>query len=301
MLIVVALGGNALLQRKQPQEEENLIKNIEIAVKSIASLAKDHTVILCHGNGPQVGLLALQADAYKEVKPYSLDVLCAESQGMIGYLLQKSLYNKLKIKLVTTILTQVIVDADDIAFKKPTKPIGPVYTKEQADKYEKEKNWHFAADNDSFRRVVSSPKPLEIIELPLIKLLSESGSLVICAGGGGISVVRNNKGYLTGIESIIDKDLTAAKMAEGLNADALMILTDVDGVYKEWGKPNAELIRSITMKELEQMSFASGSMAPKIEAVCNFIKATNKKAMIGTLGEATKLLSGEKGTTISFS
>lgn len=301
MLIVVALGGNALLQRKQPQEEENLVKNVEVAVKSIASLAKDHTVILCHGNGPQVGLIALQADAYKAVKPYSLDILCAESQGMIGYLLQRGLYNEMGIKLVTTVLTQVIVDAKDIAFKRPTKPIGPAYTKEQADQYRKEKNWYFALDNDSFRRVVPSPKPLEIIELPLIKLLSKSGSLVICAGGGGISVARDNKGYLVGIESIIDKDLTAAKMAEGLNADALIILTDVDGVYKEWGKPDAELIRSITIKKLEQMPFAAGSMAPKIEAACNFIKATNKKVMIGALEDATKLLSGEKGTTISFS
>jgi len=301
MLIVVALGGNALLQRGQPQGEENLVKNVEIAIKSIASLAKEHTVILCHGNGPQVGLLALQADAYKDVKPYGLDILCAESQGMIGYLLQKGFYNELNNKLVTTVLTQVIVDADDIAFKQPTKPIGPVYTKEQADEYKKEKNWHFALDNDSFRRVVPSPKPLEIIELPLIQLLSKSRALVICAGGGGISVARDNKGSLVGIESIIDKDLTAAKMAEGLNADALVILTDVDGVYKEWGKPNSALIRSITIRELEQMSFAAGSMAPKIEAACNFIKATNKRVMIGSLRDAPKLLSGEKGTTISIS
>ena len=299
MLIVIALGGNALLQRNQPQEEKNLIKNIKIAVKSIAILAKTHTVILCHGNGPQVGLLALQAEAYKEVKPYELDVLCAESQGMIGYLLQRELHNELEEKLVTTILTQVVVDAEDIAFKQPTKPIGPFYTKEKADKYKKENNWSFGQDNNSFRRVVPSPKPLEIIELPLIKLLLERRVLVICAGGGGISVIRDNAGSLAGIEAIIDKDLTAAKMAENIDADVLMILTDVNGVYKEWGTPNAALIHTIKVNDLEQMIFAAGSMAPKIEAARKFIKkSTNKKVVIGSLKDADKLLSGEKGTTI---
>jgi len=298
MLIVLALGGNALLQRGEPQEEENLVNNIKRAVKAIANLAKDHTLILCHGNGPQVGLLSLQADAYHEVKPYGLDVLCAESQGMIGYLLQRELNSELKDKTVVTLITQVIVDHNDPAFKQPSKPIGPFYSKEEANQYQQEKNWQFIEEKNGFRRIVPSPMPFEIVELPLIKLLVENRCLVICGGGGGISVFKNVNNQLVGIESIIDKDLTAAEIAIALKADKFVILTDIDGVYKNWEQKNAQVIRNITSDELEQMQFAAGSMEPKIKAATKFVQDTNKKVMIGALIDAEKVLREEAGTTI---
>lgn len=299
MHLVIALGGNALLQRGQPLEANLLQQNVVLAAQALAPLAAEHHITLVHGNGPQVGLLALQADAYKAVQPYPFDVLDAESQGMIGYLLQQALSNYLPAHSVVTLLTQVIVDAQDPAFQHPSKPIGPVYTHEQADALRQQRpSWVIKADGQYFRRVVSSPQPLHLHELRSIRALIAAGHMVIVGGGGGIPCISNDSGKLTGVEAVIDKDLTAALVAKELNADALIILTDVDAVYLNWGEAHAEPISQISIAELKGMNFPAGSMQPKITAACKFVESTGKTAMIGQLGQAVQVLAGLAGTRI---
>jgi carbamate kinase len=299
MRIVVALGGNALLKRGEPAEAAVQRENVQLAAGSVARLAQSREVVLTHGNGPQVGLLALQGEAYREVKPYPLDVLGAESEGMIGYLLEQSLRNELGGRETVTLLTQVLVDADDAAFARPSKPIGRVYSEGDASRLAAERGWTIAPDGAAWRRVVPSPEPRAILELGAIRLLLDAGMLVICVGGGGIPVVSNGAGGFTGVEAVIDKDLSAALLARVLGADFLLLLTDVASVERDWGTPSARPIRSATPRQLRELGFAAGSMGPKVEAACRFVETTGGTAGVGALAAAEAIVRGEAGTRIA--
>jgi carbamate kinase len=294
--LVVALGGNALLRRGEPAEADVQRRNLAGVGGALADLAVGNELVITHGNGPQVGLLALEADAYHEVKPYPLDILGAESQGMIGYLVLQALRAETHTDAVA-LLTEVVVDAADSAFARPTKPIGPVYTAAEARRLAAEHGWTVAPDGDSYRRVVPSPQPQEIVELDAIEGLLREGSIVVCAGGGGIPVVREGD-RLRGVEAVIDKDLTAALLAELLDADRLLILTDVPCVERGWGTAEAEPIRCAAPSELRRLEFAQGSMAPKIEAACRFAEATGREAVIGALTELAEVAAGRAGTSV---
>jgi carbamate kinase len=296
MRVVVALGGNALLRRGEAPESAAQRRNVDSAVASIAELAREHEVVLTHGNGPQVGLLALQSEAYTQVPAYPLDVLGAESEGMIGYLLEQGLRNELPGREVATLLTQVVVDLGDPAFGAPTKPIGSVYAESDARRLAAERGWAIAPDGDGFRRVVASPEPLEIVELDAIRMLLDGGVLPICVGGGGIPVSRN--GTLAGVEAVIDKDKAAGLLAERLGADALLLLTDVEAVELGWGTPDARPLGTVSVGELREHVFAPGSMAPKVAAACRFVEQTGGKAAIGALDRAAEILAGSSGTTV---
>jgi carbamate kinase len=298
MRLVVALGGNALLRRGEPAEAETQRRNVRTAASALAALASEHKLILTHGNGPQVGLLALEADAYKAVTPYPLDVLGAESQGMIGYLLARALQNELPDREVAVLLTQVLVDPADPAFRHPSKPIGPVYGKEEAQRLAAAHGWTVAPDGRYFRRVVPSPQPREIVELPSVERLVAAGAVVVCAGGGGIPVVAEGR-ELRGVEAVIDKDLTAALLAERLDADRLLMLTDVPFVERDWGTEAATPIASANPNELRELPFAAGSMGPKIEAACRFVEHTGREAAIGALGDLAAVARGDAGTQIT--
>jgi len=276
------------------------LENVRHAAKTIAKFAEKHQVVICHGNGPQVGLLALLASAYDKVQPYSLDTLVAESQGMIGYMLQLALHNE-GIKNAVTLLTAVEVDGDDPAFSSPTKPIGPVYTKEQAMELAKEKNWDIAPDGKYYRRVVASPSPKKILELDAAKGLIKAGSTVIFCGGGGIPVIKEERGYLQGKEAVIDKDKVSALAALQLDMDLFIILTDVEAIYEHFGTPKQRAIKEISPDALDAMDFASGSMGPKVEAVSRFVKQSNKVAVIGNLAQSEALIDGSGGTRITNS
>ncbi|MFA0085322.1 carbamate kinase [Vibrio sp. 10N.261.51.F12] len=295
--IVVALGGNALLRRGEPLEADVQRHNIEIAVATISKIAQEYNVVLVHGNGPQVGLLALQGLEYKKVNPYPLDVLGSETQGMIGYMLMQEFKNQMPSVNVTCMLTQMTVDPNDPAFANPTKPIGPVYSKEEACELAEKFHWTVKPDGEFYRRVVPSPQPTGIIEHDAITKLVDEGHLVICTGGGGIPVKKEN-GKLIGVEAVIDKDMSAAYLAKQLNADALLILTDADAVYLDWGKPTQHALRSTTIGELAKHQFDEGSMGPKIDASCEFIKQGGKVVGIGSLEQGIKILEGTAGTNI---
>lgn len=297
MLIVAALGGNALLKRGEPLDVETQRRNIAKAAAALIPLAREHSLVVTHGNGPQVGLLALQAAAYAPVKPYPLDVLGAESEGMIGYVIEQELRNAVPEMRVATLLTQVEVSAKDPAFAAPSKPIGPVYTKEEANDLARSRGWSIAPDGKGFRRVVASPKPLRILELDTIRLLVAGGVTVICAGGGGIPVLVDGP-RIRGIEAVIDKDAASALLAHALGADLLLMLTDATTVMTDWGSPNARALRSATPTGLARYPFAPGSMGPKIEAAVDFVKS-GKRAAIGALEDAAAIVRGAAGTTIS--
>jgi carbamate kinase len=296
--VVVALGGNALLRRGEPAEAETQRRNVLEAASALAALAADHELVITHGNGPQVGLLALEADAYKAVSPYPLDVLGAESQGMIGYLLVQALRNALPDREVAALLTQVIVDADDQAFLQPTKPIGPVYSEREARKLAGDRGWTVARDGQYFRRVVASPAPKTIVELESIEHLLASGAVVVCAGGGGIPVVVEYD-LLHGVEAVIDKDLTAALLAEALSAERLVLATDVPFVERGWGTAEATAIEAATPLQLRRLHFASGSMGPKVEAACRFVERTGAEAAVGALTDLRQLVRGSTGTQLT--
>ena len=296
--LVVALGGNALLRRGEPMTADIQRARAGEAMSAVAELAETYDVVLTHGNGPQVGLLALQALAYPEVPPYPLDVLGAESEGMIGYMLEQELQNRLPGRTAVTVLTQVVVDADDPAFRTPTKPIGPIYAEEQARRLERERGWAVAADGDHFRRVVASPEPLRIVEISAIGMLVDAGAIVVCTGGGGIPVTMNGAGTLRGVEAVIDKDLAAELLARSLEADLLLMLTDVDAVMRDWGTPEARPMGRTSPAELRGMQFANGSMGPKVAAACRFVEATGGTAAIGALEDAARIVSGAAGTIV---
>jgi carbamate kinase len=300
MRVVAALGGNALLRRGQPMTAENQRANIAVAARALLPIALEHDLILTHGNGPQVGLLALQNAAYKPDEFYPLDILDAETEGMIGYLLEQELGNLLlEGRPLATLLTRIEVDPADPAFQHPTKPIGPVYSREEAERLSAEKGWSIAPDGPSWRRVVPSPQPKEILELGVIELLVRERVIVVCAGGGGIPVVRREDGTLEGVEAVIDKDLAGALLATLLHADAFLMLTDVDAVYADWGTPMSWPIHRASPDDLASRAFAAGSMGPKVDAACRFVRANSGFAVIGSLGHAAAMLRGEAGTTIT--
>jgi carbamate kinase len=303
--VVVALGGNALLRRGEPLTAENQRANARIACKALAPLALEHELVISHGNGPQVGLLALQGSAYTEVDPYPLDMLGAQTEGMIGYLIQQELGNELPLeKRLASLLTQIEVERDDPAFGDPTKPIGPIYTEDEANKLADEKGWEFRPDGDSFRRVVPSPLPKQIFGIEPIEWLLGQGAVVVCAGGGGIPVMYTDEAVpagrrLVGVEAVIDKDLASALLAKDLRADALAIVTDVDAVYSGWGTPEQRAIRRATPDALAESEFAAGSMGPKVRAACQFVEETGGIAAIGSISDTPALLTGEAGTLVT--
>jgi carbamate kinase len=296
--IVVALGGNALLRRGEPAEAGNQRRNLLQAASVLAAVAADHELVVTHGNGPQIGLLALEADAYKGVSPYPLDVLGAESQGMIGYLLAQALRNELPDREVVAVLTQVTVAAADAAFRRPSKPIGPVYSEREARALAHDHDWAIAADGLYFRRVVPSPEPERIVEVESIETLLRAGAIVVCAGGGGIPIVQENS-HSHGVEAVIDKDLTAALLAEALGAERLVLATDVHNVELGWHTAAAEPIETATTADLRRSSFAAGSMGPKVEAACRFVERTGGTAAIGALSELGAMVRGDAGTQIA--
>jgi carbamate kinase len=298
MLVVAALGGNALLRRGQPAEARIQRDNVAVAVEALAEIATDHDLVVTHGNGPQVGLLALQSEAYKAVAPYPLDVLGAESEGMIGYLLEQGLENALPGRSTATLLTQVVVDADDPAFGAPTKPVGPMYERDEAERLASERGWSIAPDGSGWRRVVASPEPRRIVCLPAIRTLLDAGMIVICVGGGGVPVTLDQRGCLYGVEAVIDKDLSAALLAQELGADALLLLTDVPAIAVDRGKPTARQLRTATASELERLHLPAGSMGPKAEAVSRFVRATGGFAAIGALADVSAILAGRAGTRV---
>ena len=301
MRIVAALGGNALLKRGEPMTAETQRKNVSKAAAALAPLIKaGHQLIITHGNGPQVGILALQAASGPEEGAYPLDILDAESEGMVGYLIEQELTNQLPESCrVATLLTQIEVDMLDPAFQKPTKPIGPVYSEIEAKKIAHQRKWHIAPDGNKWRRVVPSPKPKKVLEAGVIQLLAERGITVICVGGGGIPVIRRNDGTYIGIEAVIDKDLASALLAIEMSADQLLLLTDVDSVYLDWGKPNARAIGRTSAFELARHEFAAGSMGPKVQAAIDFVTKTGKFAAIGRLEDAMGMIDGKAGTIIT--
>lgn len=300
MRIVVALGGNALLRRGEPLSVESQRKNAARAARALAGLARDHELIIIHGNGPQVGLLALQSQAYTPVRPYPLDVLGAESQGMIGYIIEQELDSLLgDTKPCATLLTQVEVDPGDPAFQQPTKYIGPVYSRAAAAQLARERGWTVKQDGDSWRRVVASPLPRRILDLRAIEILLGHGVVVICGGGGGIPTAVAPDGALVGVEAVIDKDRVGALLAQSLDADSYLILTDTDAVYLGWGRPEQRAIRQASPHALLAHPFAAGSMGPKVEAACAFATNTGRPAVIGGLDQAAALIRGEAGTRIT--
>lgn len=301
MKIVVTLGGNALLRRGEKMTADNQIKNVRTACEALKKVAEHHQLVLGHGNGPQVGLIALQNEAYgANVSPYPFDILGAESQAMVGYLFAQELKNAIPDKTVACVITQSEVDPEDPAFKNPTKFIGPVYTEAEAKAFAAAKGWTVKPDGQYFRRVVPSPKPIRIIEMPAIKQLVDAGVLVISGGGGGVPVlVKDDK--IKGLEAVIDKDYCGSILATELNADYLVIATDVPGVFVNWGTPEQKMIRRASPEHLNALGFAAGSMGPKVTAACEFAVKTNHKAAIGALEDIEDIVNGSKGTIVDCS
>ncbi|MGL5385583.1 MAG: carbamate kinase [Serratia sp. (in: enterobacteria)] len=296
--LVIALGGNALLQRGAVLSAENQYQSISLIADAIGKLAKKYRIAIVHGNGPQVGLLALQNLAYSDVPPYPLDILVAESQGMIGYMLAQQLGAFHPAQPVSTLLTRVLVDSEDPAYQQPSKFIGPVYDPQQQAELEQKYGWSMKLDGKYLRRVVPSPEPKKILDIEAINLLLAKNHVVICNGGGGIPMVTSAEG-MVGSEAVIDKDLASALLAEALDADHLVILTDADAVYQHWGTPQQKAIRSATTKELAPMAVADGSMGPKIMAVSRFVQRSGKVAHIGALQDIESVLAGTAGTLIT--
>ena len=301
MRVVIALGGNALLKRGEPMTADVQRSNVKVAAPALAKVADKHQLVLSHGNGPQVGLLALQGAAYTEVEAYPLDVLGAQTEGMIGYVLEQELGNLLPIEVpFATLLTMIEVDPKDPAFQDPTKFVGPVYDKAQADELAGEKGWTFKQDGDSWRRVVPSPEPKRIFEIRPIRWLIEKDVVVICGGGGGVPTMYESNGdrKLVGVEAVIDKDLASELLAREVDADLFIMATDVDGVYADWGTPDQRKLDRVTPGQLEEMQLAAGSMGPKAMAAMRFVERTGKRAAIGALDEIEGIVDGTAGTQV---
>jgi carbamate kinase len=276
-------------------------ENIRTAARALAPVAERHELVISHGNGPQVGLLALQSNAYSEVETYPLDVLGAETEGMIGYMLEQELGNLVPFDVpLATLLTMIEVDPEDPAFSDPTKFVGPIYDKPDADRLAAEKGWAFRQDGAQWRRVVPSPQPKRIFEIRPIKWLLERDTIVICAGGGGIptAYASNGSRTLQGIEAVIDKDMASELLARELDADVFVMGTDVDGVYLDYGTPQQRLLGRVTTSELRRHGFAAGSMGPKVEAAIKFADLTGRRAAIGTLRDIEAIVEGDRGTNI---
>lgn len=298
MRVVIALGGNALLRRGEKPTVDVQRAHIQSAARAVAEVAREHTVVVTHGNGPQVGLLAARAMGQRETDRSPLDVLGAESMGMIGYLIEQALTNELPSHPIATLLTQVEVHSDDPAFHDPTKPIGPALTRTEAEELSRRHGWSFAPEEDHYRRVVASPHPVRVLQSETIRLLVDEGVLVICGGGGGIPVVVDESGTISGVEAVIDKDRTAELLARSLGADALLLLTDVSALQDRWGSPDAEPIRTASPSQLRGMELAAGSMGPKVDAACRFVEAGLGFAGIGAIEDAAAILRGESGTIV---
>ncbi|ENT8518084.1 carbamate kinase [Raoultella ornithinolytica] len=296
--IVIALGGNALLARGEALSAENQYRNIAQIADVVASLSQEYQVVIVHGNGPQVGLLALQNQAYSDSPAWPLDVLVAETQGMLGYMIAQVLGSRAGIPPVVTLLTRVEVDAADPAFRQPGKYIGPVWAAEEQSALEARYGWQMKKDGDYVRRVVPSPRPQKILERQAISQLLADGNVVICAGGGGTPVVEENGSY-QGMEAVVDKDLAASVLAQSLQAEALLILTEADAVYLDWGTPKARALRTATVDDLRPLAMPDGAMGPKAEAAIQFVEMTGHPAYIGALRDAPAILRGEKGTLIA--
>jgi carbamate kinase len=302
MRVVVALGGNALLKRGEVMTAEAQRANIRTAAKAMAPVAQEHELVISHGNGPQVGLLALQGAAYKPDEAYPLDVLGAETEGMIGYMIEQEMGNLLPFEVpFATLLTMVEVDGSDPAFKDPTKFVGPVYDKPEADRIKAEKGWVFKQDGNKWRRVVPSPLPKRIFEIRPIRWLLEQKTIVICAGGGGIPTMYEpgKDRHLIGVEAVIDKDLCTELLARDLSADLLIMATDADAVFIGWGTPEAKAIHKASPAEIAKHKFPAGSMGPKVDAACRFALQTGKTAAIGSLADIPEIVRGNKGTLIN--
>lgn len=302
MRVVVALGGNALLKRGEPMTAEAQRANVRVAAEALAPIASEHQLVISHGNGPQIGLLALQGAAYKPNEASPLDVLGAQTEGAIGYMIEQELGNLLPFEVpFATILTMIEVVPDDPAFSNPTKFIGPVYDKADADRIAAEKGWRFKQDGDKWRRVVPSPEPKRIFEIRPLRWLLEKGTIVICAGGGGIPTMYEPGAdrKLMGVEAVIDKDLASELLARELNADLFVMLTDADAVFVDWGKPTQRQIRLASPSGLSAFSFPAGSMGPKVDAACRFVAATGRKSAIGALRDLPAIVAGTAGTTVS--
>ncbi|MDP2326486.1 MAG: carbamate kinase [Dehalococcoidia bacterium] len=295
--VVVALGGNALLRRGERLEAATQAQAARDAARILARAATTHRLVITHGNGPQVGLLALMNDAYPDVDPYPLDVLGSETVGQIGYVLEMQLDNFIDHQDTVAVITRVIVDADDPAFERPTKFIGPMYGEAEARAIAAQRGWTVRPDGPAWRRVVPSPEPRRIVQINAIRTLLESGFLVVCAGGGGVPVVEDVDGH-RGVEAVIDKDYTAALLAMEIEADLLVLATDVDAVYSDFGTPGQRALRRATPRGLRAGTYPAGSMGPKVEAVCRFVERTGRRAVIGSLEELTGLLDGSAGTQV---
>jgi carbamate kinase len=302
MRIVVALGGNALLRRGEPMTAEVQRANTRVAAEALAQIHPGNEIVITHGNGPQVGLLALQGAAYKPDEAYPLDVLGAQTEGMIGYMIEQELGNLLPYDVpFATMLTMVEVDADDPGFANPTKFVGPVYDKPQADALAAEKGWIFKADGGKWRRVVPSPMPKHIFEMRPIRWLLEQGVVVVCAGGGGIPTMyeKGRERHLVGVEAVIDKDFCSELLAREIGADLFIMATDAEAVFIDWGKPTAKAIRGANPDSMRAYQFPAGSMGPKVDAACQFAEATGKSAAIGALKDLPAIVRGAAGTTIT--
>jgi carbamate kinase len=295
---VVALGGNALLRRGEPPEAENQARAARTAAGLLAAVAVSHQLVVTHGNGPQVGLLALMSDAYTATAPYPLDVLDSETEGQIGYVLELELANAIPEQETAVLLTRVVVDAGDPAFSDPSKFIGAEYSEVQARALAEQHGWVCKADGPHWRRVVPSPQPRRIVQLHAIEHLLDGGFLVICTGGGGIPVVEDPDGRQRGVEAVIDKDLSSTLLASDLNVDTLVLATDVNAVYADYGTPDQRPIEHATPAGLRSHSFAAGSMGPKVEAVCRFVERTGRRAMIGSFDQLDELFAGTAGTQV---
>jgi carbamate kinase len=296
---VVALGGNALLRRGEPLEAANQLRAARLAAGQLALASEKHHLIVTHGNGPQVGLLALMSDAYTETDPYPLDVLGSETEGQIGYVLELSLDNAIGDRYTVALLTRVLVDEDDPAFAAPSKFIGPVYTEAEARAVADRHGWTVRPDGERWRRVVPSPEPRRIVQLPAIGELVNAGFLVVCAGGGGVPVIEEEVGgYQRGVEAVIDKDLTSSLLAVGLEVDTLVLATDVAAVYDGYGTHRERRIEQATPAGLRALDFADGSMGPKVEAACRFVERTGGEAAIGSLATLPDVVAGRSGTRV---
>jgi carbamate kinase len=300
MRLVVALGGNALLERGEKPDHRIQLRHVRAAVAALAPIAMDNEVVITHGNGPQVGLLALEsAEDISLSRPYPFDVLGAETQGMIGYWLLQALQNTLPDRSVAAFITQTLVSVADPAFADPTKFVGPVYEEAEAKRLAAGAGWTVKPDGRHWRRVVPSPSPRDIVEIDLIRQLFDAGVVVVCAGGGGVPVVRNDQGLLEGVEAVVDKDATAGLLADALDADALLLLTDVEAVEADYGTPTARPIARTTPAFLRALAFPAGSMGPKVDAVCRFAEMPGRFAAIGALRDAEAILAGTAGTIVT--
>lgn len=300
MRVIVALGGNAVLRRGQRPDADTQVANVRTAVRTLARLAAEHELVITHGNGPQVGMLAAQSVADPGLtRPYPFDALGAQTQGLLGYWIQQALQNALPGRQVLAMVTQTLVSAVDPAFERPAKFVGQVYEREEAEKLAAERGWTVAQDGRHWRRVVPSPAPQRVVETRLIRRMTGEGVIVVCAGGGGIPVVRDERGRLTGVEAVIDKDLTTSMLAEALDCDAFLSLTDVPRVMRGFGTPEQSEIGHTTPHELRALDFPAGSMGPKVEAVCRFVETTGDMAAIGRLDEAERILDGSAGTIVT--